>query len=76
MLLDVLVDQSLEQAALDGIQVAPRDKVVGQAVGLFQGPGLEGGDQLGLVDQADLKGEQSEQQILLGGDGGHGSGLQ
>ena len=46
-----------------------------RAPGLVQGPGLEGGDELGLVDQAVLKGEQSEEQVAVGVDGGHGTGL-
>src|SRR5262249_52458862 len=38
-------------------------------------PGPEGGDELALVDQADLQGEQAEEQVAVGGDGGHGAGL-
>src|SRR5262249_55467615 len=40
-----------------------------------QGPGLEGGHELDLVDQAVLEGEQAEEQVAIGGDGGQGSGL-
>jgi hypothetical protein len=32
---------------------------------------LEGSHELGLVDQAVLKGEQSKEQMAVGGDGGH-----
>src|SRR3712207_7398648 len=35
------------------------------------GPGLERGDEPGLVDQAVLEGEQPEEQVLVGG-GAHG----
>ena len=38
---------------------------------LSQGPGLEGGHELALVDQARLKREQSEEEMAVGG-GGHG----
>ena len=41
--------------------------------GLVAGPGLEGGDELGLVDQAVLQGEQAEEQVMVGGV--HGKGL-
>ena len=42
---------------------------------LSQRPGLEGGDELALVDQAVLQGEQAEEEVAVGGDGGHGAGL-
>jgi hypothetical protein len=45
--------------------------VVGQAPGLVAGPGLEGGDELDLVDQAVLEREQSEEKTAAGG-GSHG----
>jgi hypothetical protein len=45
--------------------------VVGQGAGLVEGPRLEGGDELALVDQAVLQGEQAEVEVALGGDGGH-----
>ena len=45
--------------------------MVGQALGLVAGPGLEGGDELALVDQAVLKREQSEEEMAVGG-GSHG----
>ena len=52
-------------------QVAAGFQVVGQAPGLVAGPGLEGGDELALVDQAVLKREQSEEEMAVGG-GSHG----
>ena len=59
-----------------GVEVAAGDEVVGQAPGLVEGPGLEGGDELALVDQAVLKREQSEEEMAVGGgsswrDSGH-----
>ena len=58
-----------------GVEVAAGDEVVGQRPGLVAGPGLEGGDELVLVDQAVLQGEQAEEQVAVGGDGGHGASL-
>ena len=56
-----------------GVEVAAADQVVGQRPGLVAGPGLEGGDELALVDQAVLQREQAEEQVAVGGDGGHGA---
>ena len=64
-------DERLEAGAGVGVEVAAGDEVVGQAPGLVAGPGLEGGDELALVDQAVLKREQSEEEMAVGG-GGHG----
>src|SRR5262249_33289030 len=50
---------------------APRDEVVGQRPGLVAGPGLEGGDELALVDQAVLEREQAEEQVAVGVGAGH-----
>ena len=61
--------------ALVGVEVATGGEVLGQGPGLVAGPGLEGGDELDLVDQAVLQGEQAEEQVVVGGDGGHGAGL-
>jgi hypothetical protein len=47
------------------------DEMVGQRRRLFGGPGMEGGDELGLLDQAGLKGEQSEEEMSVS-DSGHG----
>ena len=68
-------DQGLDRGALVGVEVAAGDEVVGQRPGLVAGPGLEGGDELALVDQAVLQGEQAEEEVAVGGDGGHGTGL-
>ena len=65
-------DHGLDAGALVGVEVAAGDEVVGQGPGLVAGPGLEGGDELALVDQAVLQGQQAEEQVAVGGDGGHG----
>ena len=71
VLLDVQGDDRVEAGAGVGVQVTPGDELVGQALGLVAGPGLEGGDELALVDQPVLKSEQSEQEMAVRG-GGHG----
>ena len=63
VLLQVQGDQGLEHGTLLGVEVAAGDEVVGQRPGLVAGPGLEGGDELDLVDQAVLEGEQAEEQV-------------
>ena len=70
VLLEVRGDQGLDGGPLVGVEVAAGDQVVGQRPGLVAGPGLEGGDELGLVDQAVLQGEQAEEQVAVGGHGG------
>ena len=75
VLLQVQADHRLDAGALLGVEVAAGGEVVGQGPGLVAGPGLEGGDELALVDQAVLQGEQAEEQVAVGGDGGHGAGL-
>ena len=69
VLLEVQGDQGLDAGALRGVEVAAGDEVVGQGPGLVAGPGLEGGDELGLVDQAVLQGEQAEEEVAVGGHG-------
>ena len=71
MALQVERRQRLDGRALVGGQVAAGFQVVGQARGLVERPGLEGGHELDLVDQAVLQGEQSEKEMAVGG-GGHG----
>ena len=68
-------DQGLDGGAVVGVEVAAGDEVVGQGAGLVERPGLEGGHELALVDQAVLQGQQAEEQVAVGGDGGHGAGL-
>ena len=57
MLLQVLGDEALQQGTLLGVEVAAGDEVLGQAPGLVACPGLEGPDELDLVDQAILQRE-------------------
>ena len=71
VLLDVQGDDRVEAGAGVGVEVAPGDELVGQALGFVARPGLEGGDELALVDQPVLKCEQSEQEMAVRG-GGHG----
>ena len=63
--------QRLQQRPLGGGQVAAGFQVVGQAPGLVERPGLEGGHELALVDEPVLEREQSEEEMAVGG-GGHG----
>ena len=85
MRFQVDLGQRLQQRPLGTGQVAASFQVVGQALGLVERPGLEGGDKLALVDQAVLQGEQSEKEMafsgghdmapIVGGRSGEGSGL-
>ena len=68
---EVDLGQRLQQRPLGGGQVAAGFQVVGQAPGLVERPGLEGGHELALVDDPVLEGEQSEEEMAVGG-GGHG----
>ena len=70
VLLHVQRDHRLDGGPAVGVEVAPRVQVIGQAPGLVERPGLERGDELGLVDQPVLKGEQSEEEMAVGS-GGH-----
>ena len=70
VLLEVPRDEGLDGGAVVGVEVAAGDEVVGQGSRLVAGPGLEGGDELDLVDQAVLQGEQAEEQVAFG-IGGH-----
>ena len=60
----------LDSRALRLGEVPQGDEVVGQRLGLVGGPGPNAVGELGLVDQAGLQGEQSEEQVAIGG--GHG----
>ena len=63
---EVPCDEGLDRGAVVGVEVAPGDEVVGQRPGLVAGPGLEGGDELALVDQAVLQREQAEEEVARG----------
>jgi hypothetical protein len=60
---DVGGGQALQQGAMRRVEVAQGDEMVGQGPGLVPGPGVKGGDQRRLVDQAGLKGQQAEQEV-------------
>jgi hypothetical protein len=53
--------------------MAQGDEMIGQGPGFVARPGVEGGHELRLLDQAVLKSEQPEQQMAVGG--GHASVL-
>jgi hypothetical protein len=59
----------LQERPLGAGQVAAGFQVVGQALGLVERPGLEGREELALVDQAVLKREQSEKEMAVSGGG-------
>jgi hypothetical protein len=51
VLLDVACHEGLDRGSVVGIEVAAVDEVIGQGAGLLERPGLEGGDELGLVTE-------------------------
>ena len=66
MLLEVARDQSLNRNSVIGIEIAAGHEMIGQRAALVAGPSLEGGDELTLVDQANLQREQAEEQVARG----------
>jgi hypothetical protein len=66
-------DQGLDRRAILGIEIATGDEMLGQRPRPVARPGQEGGDELALVDQAVLQGDQAEQQVVVGGDHGRAS---
>ena len=69
VLLEVQDNHRLDHAALVGVQVAAVDEVVGKGARLVARPGLEGGDELALIDEPDLQGEQTEEEVASGSTG-------
>jgi hypothetical protein len=68
--------QGLDGRSVVDVEVAQRNEVVGQRARLVEGPGLEGGDELALVDQTDLEGQHPEEQVTRGvGGAQHGGHL-
>src|SRR5262249_34874177 len=55
---------------LGSVEGPQPDEMAGQSAGLVAGPGVERGDELRLLDQPVLQGEQAEEEIAGGGDGG------
>jgi hypothetical protein len=71
----VQADHGLDAGALFGVEVVAVGQLVGQRPRAVAGPGAEGDDELVLVYQADLQGEQAEEQVAVGGEGGNGLSL-
>ena len=65
------VGERLERRPPGTGQVTAGFQVIGQALRLVERPGLEGGQELALVDKPILKREQSEEKMAVGG-AGHG----
>ena len=63
VLLEVPGDQRLDHVAVVGVEVAAGHEMIGHRPALVAGPGLEGGDELALVDQAVLECEQAEEEV-------------
>ena len=72
VLFQALLDQGLDSGTVICVKITATDKVLGQTARLVERPGLEGGDELSLVDQPILEGNQAEEQVFLGGDGAQG----
>src|SRR5262249_44827524 len=60
-------DERLDGQAVVGVDVAAGDEVIGQGPYPVAGPGLEGGDELDLVDQPVLERKQAEEEMVGGG---------
>ena len=73
--LEMDIDEGLDQGPLGRGQLPALLEVVGQTPGFIQRPGLEGEHELGLVDDAVLERQQSEQELSIRGDGCHEAGL-
>jgi hypothetical protein len=71
VLLEVARHQRLDDGPVLRVEVAAGEEVLGQGPGTVAGPGLEGGDELALVDQAVLERQQAEEQVAVGVDGSH-----
>ena len=68
---DVHGRQGLDGGPLGSVEVPQPDEMVGQSAGLVAGPGVERSDELRLLDQPVLQGEQAEEEVAVDGDGGH-----
>ncbi len=73
--LDMQAGDGIDGGATRGIEVSEVDEVVGQRPALVASPGGEGRKQRPLVDQADLQGQQTEEEVAFGIHGGHGMRL-
>ena len=63
--LDVHGRQGLDGGSLGGIEVPQGDQVIGQGSRLVARPGVERGDELSLLDQAVLQGQQAEEEVAV-----------
>ncbi len=61
--LELLLRHAGEERAALGVDRALFDEDLGEGLALVPGPGSEGGEELLLVDQADLQPEQPEEQV-------------
>ena len=66
VLLEVPSDQGLDRGAVVGVEISAADEVLGQRSILPERPCLKGRDELSLIDQPVLQGEESEQQVTRG----------
>ncbi len=64
--LDVQGRQGLDGNSLGGVEVPQRDQMVSQGSRFVARPGMERGDELRLLDQAGLQGEQAEEEMMVG----------
>src|SRR5205814_5833819 len=76
VLLDVQGGQRLDGGPMSGVEITTADQEIREQPGLVEAPGLERSNELALVDQPVLQRKQAEEQIAVGGGGGHGTGLQ
>ena len=70
--LEVACHKGIDNGPIVSIEVATSDEVVGQRPGLVERPGLEGGHQLDLGNQAVLQRKQAEEQVAVNGDSSQG----
>jgi hypothetical protein len=65
----------LDDSPARAIEVSELDEVIGQRSALVASPGGECREQRPLANQAVLQGKQTEEEIAIGIDRGHGTGL-
>src|SRR5271166_2224299 len=69
MLLEVPRNESLDRNSVVAVEVTAGNEMIGHRPGLVAGPGLKGGDELALIDQAVLQCKQAEEKVTRGMDG-------
>jgi hypothetical protein len=75
MLLNMKSRHGIDDGPPGLIEMTQADEVVGETASLIEGPGIEPGHKLRLVDQSVLEGDQAEQEVTIGGDSSHRIGL-